>query len=219
MRNFSLFLCLAVLTVFSFNAPGQEAAPASSPSPTPKTVSKPRSFDQFDLKDGVKVYSSSGQQTTGRIIAPSANVELVDKSTHDGIGKLVSYFGQIETEYRSTDGQTFDSLSQDQPERALSRKLNAAFRITKIYSEGLLDQVPLKNDANQNLLADSQTIIVEALAVAAVRGDWTNNERKLSQLSGKYNADGIDKRKLLTAMLGRLNETMSRLKNQIAIKP
>ena len=205
--------------VFSITAAGQDAAPASSPSPTPKTVSKPRSFDQFDLKDGVKVYSSSGQQTTARIIVPSANVELVDKSTYDGILKLADRLSRAEMDYRSTAGQSFDPLSQDQPERALSRKLNALFWVTETQSSGLVDQFPLEHDANQVLLADIQTIISEALAVAAVRGDWTNNERKLSQLAEKYNAGGIDKRTLLTAMLGRLNETMSRLKNQIAIKP
>ena len=205
--------------VFSFTAAGQDVAPDPSPNSTPKTVSRPRSFDQFDLKDGVKIYSSSGQQSTRQIIGPSANVELLDKPIYDGILKLADRLIRAEMDYRSTTGQTFDPLSQDQPERALSRKLNALFWVTETHSSGLVDQFPLNNDANQNLLADSETIIVEALAVAAVRGDWTNNERKLTQLAGKYNADRIDKRTLLTAMLGRLNETMSRLKNQIAIKP
>ncbi|MFN6964418.1 MAG: hypothetical protein ACK4S4_11720 [Pyrinomonadaceae bacterium] len=190
----------------------QEPVPAATPDAAPTAVKRTRTFDQFDLPGGVQVKPAQGQ-TDGPI-----TVELVNADTYAGLLKLVDYFARVETEYRATDGQAFDPVSPDQPERALSRKLNAIYRVTEIYGKGLLGQAPLASASNQALLAEVQMIIREALAVAAVRGDWTHNTAKLAELADKYDAASSDKRVLLTAMLGQLNRRMTRLKGQIAVK-
>lgn len=213
MRIYFLIAMFFFLTVQT--AVGQTASP--DPTPTPKPVSKRRTFDQFDLSTGVGV-GASNSNTNSNATSRSTVTEFVDRQTFDGIAKLVEYVAQMDSEYRSTEGQTFDPTDRFQPESVLNRKLNAAYRLTEMFSSGLLDQEPLKNQNNIALLADSQNIIIEALAVAAVRGDWTNNQRKLAELADKYGAGSTEKRALLTAMVGRLNRNLTRLKSQIAFR-
>ncbi|MEO8041159.1 MAG: hypothetical protein ABI646_00995 [Acidobacteriota bacterium] len=213
---------LSLVIALSASAFSQTTPPATpDPAPTPKPAVKRRSFDQFDLSNGISI--NSGRDTSGVSNVPPSGLEFVDQRTYDAFVKLVEYVAEMETGYRLTAGMEFDPVDIAQPERVLSKKLNSTYRLTELFSEGLLDHSRFTNQFNLDLLSESQMIIREALAVAAVRGDWTRNERKLMELAAKYNAekgytdDMARKRAILTAMLDGLHGDLTQLKNQIAV--
>jgi hypothetical protein len=208
-----------------------QEAPAPSPQPTPKAAVKRRTFDQFDLSNGIRV-GVSGSAAAGYGAAKSDVVEFVDEQTYDGIRRLVEYVGKMETEYRSAvAGQSYKPNDWE-PLSTLNRHINATYRITEMFRGGLLDQRPLKDPMNLLLLEASESTLREAGNVAAISGGWSKNETMLAKMAIKYDAEQLPdnentrqtpgtentRRAVLTAMLARLNANFVQLMNQIAVK-
>lgn len=215
-----LAIVLTFLLVAVTGALGQETATSvqPEPSPTPKPAVKRRTFDQFDLSNGVgsRLGSNSGSASSAATVT-----EYVDRQTYDGIVRMVEYAARMESEYRSTDGVAVDPSHYYAPYNTLSRKLPALFRISEIYNAGLLDQPALKNPANTALIIQSQEVIVEMMTITnSTEEQLARNQPKLLPIAERYSAptNPVEKRPLLTAMFVRLNGNLARLKNQIAAK-
>jgi hypothetical protein len=210
-------LIVAIVTLAITGLAQEPTSPPAAPIPAPTPAVKRRTFDQFDLSDVVRLGSAPMSQGP----ASSAVVEQVDQQTYDGIARMVKYAADTSSEYRSAAGVTTDTSNFFEPNRVLLRKLPALFRITEIYRSGLLDEVPLKSPPNATLLARSQEIISEMVMIAnSTDAQFLRNQPKLVPLAEKYGAptDPVEKRPLLMAMFGRLNETFTLLLSRVALK-
>ncbi|HUR96723.1 MAG TPA: hypothetical protein VMZ26_01525 [Pyrinomonadaceae bacterium] len=227
-RKFALIV--GILLTVSAGVIAQEA-PAPSPQPTPRPAAKRRTFDQFDLSNGIRV-GTSGSAPIATGAPRSGTVELVDERTYEGVRRLVEYVGKMGSEYRSkVTGQNYKP-DDWQTLGALNREINAAYRITEMFREGLLDQTPLKDPLNILLLEESQATLREAGNLATVSGGWAKNETMLAKMAIKYNAEQLadtenarqlsgaenTRRAVLIAMLARLNANFAQLMSQIDVK-
>lgn len=191
---------------------------STEPAPTPKPAVKRRTFDQFDLSNGIRVATSESASTEYGA-DKSGVVEFVDERTYDGVRRLVEYVREMDAEYRyAATSKPNDWV----PLSTLNRKLNATYKITEMFREGLLDQKPLKDPMNILLLEESQITLREALSTVAISGGWSKNESMLGRMAVKYNAEqafGIEniRRAVVFAMLGRLNTNLGQLLGQIAV--
>jgi hypothetical protein len=201
-----------------------QTAPAGSPepTPTPRPAVKRRTFDQFDLSNGVTV-GTSGSRATGYRAAQSTVVEFVDERTYEGVRQLVKHIEKVGANYKSAvigpnyKPNDWETLS------TLNRELNAIQRILALFHDGLLDQQPLKNPMNVMLLELSQTTLQEAGNVGAIWGGWSKDATILAKMVAKYNAEetvGIEnmRRAALIAMLAQLKTNFTQLLSQIAVK-
>ena len=211
-----------VIAMFLITAVGAIAqdAPASQPepSPAPQPPIKRRTFDQFDLSNGIKLGSPAN---TGGRVSTQTLTEPVDERTYDGIARMVKYAAQIESEYRSTEGVTVDPSDHFEPYRVLSRKLPALYRIMEMFRAGLLEQPVLTNPANVALLNQNQKIVAEIQMISnSTEAQFARNQPKLMPIAETYGAptNPVEKRPLLTAMFGRLNRNFSQLISQVAVK-
>lgn len=196
-------ITLALLLGLAFNAYSQTAAPTPTPSVKPK-----RSFDQFDVRDGVRVSPSPGERTSpsnDRFTVYSTGrpePEKVDPVTYASMMRMSKYAFSIEESYRSP-------VSGDLADTALRRKLDTLYRIIEIHRVGLLEQKPLQNSWNQSLLKDSQRIIEDIFeTISLVQGSDAGCTGELKRICRTYSsppADGndhrVEKRKLLSSML------------------
>lgn len=204
---FAIFV-FASVSMFS------QTTPSPNTEPTPAPTVKRRTFDQFDLSNGIKIGSSSA-------ISTPAVTELVDRETYAGIERMVKYASQIETEYRSSEGVLIDPSDHFEPYRVLSRKLPALYRIMEMFRAGILEQPVMTNPANLALLKQNQQVLVEMqVIVNSSDAQLARNQPKLLPIAERYGSptDPVEKRPLLTAMFGRLNSNFSRLLNQVAVK-
>jgi hypothetical protein len=208
-----------VLVISSIAVAQTPQSESPEPSPTPKPPVKRRTFDQFDLSNGI----GGGLSSSNRVGPAStpAVTELVDQGTYDGIAQMVKYAAQIESEYRSTDGVTIDRADYFEPYRVLSRKLPALYRIMEMFRAGLLEQPVLTNPANVALLNQNQQILAETQMIAnSTDAQFARNQPKLLPIAERYGAPTypVEKRPLLTAMFVRLNGNFSRLIGQVAVR-
>jgi hypothetical protein len=215
-----LYRSILVVFVGLIVATATFAQDSSAPSPSPKPAAKRRTFDQFDLSDGVRV---GGRSISDSTLSGPAVVETVDAQMYDGIKRMVEYASRIEQEYRDSAG--VDPSDFFAPDRVLERKLPALYRIAEMFRVGLLDQPTLKNPANTKLISDVQMTISEAMPVVGLAAEkFPDAEKNLApfverygvQLS--YSGSVNEKRALLSAMIARINGDMSRLMNQVAVK-
>jgi hypothetical protein len=101
-----LAIVIAMFLITSIGGIAQDAPTSHpEPSPTPNPPVKRRTFDQFDLSNGIRLGSPSN---TGGPALTQAVTEPVDGHTYDGIARMVKYAAQIESEYRSTEGLTVE---------------------------------------------------------------------------------------------------------------
>ena len=220
----SIFLILLLFIAGLSGDALAQTTPSSSPepAPTPGPAVKRRTFDQFDLSNGVTIATPSSN-VIGSGVSQTAVVEFVDERTYDGIRQLVEFVEDMGADYRSAvigpnyKPNDWETLS------ALNSKLNATQRIIALFHDGLLDQKPLKNPMNVMILELSQTTLQEAGSVAAIYGGWSKNPTILEKMAAKYNAEetvGIEnmRRAILIAMLAQLKTNFSQLLTQIAVK-
>lgn len=213
-KSFLTGLLVAVLSLVTL---GQQETrePKTEPSPTPKPPMQRRAFDQFDLSSGIRVVSP---QNTGSdtLVAP----ELVDNRTYEGIEQMIRYAARTESEYRASEGEKIDPGDHFEPNRILSRKLPALFRILEMFRAGLLDQPVMTNKANLDLLERNQEIISEMMMIVnSTEAQLARNQAKLVPIAERYAAptSPVEKRPLLSAMFGKLNGNFVRLKSQISL--
>ena len=205
-----ILVAIFVLTVTAGVA--QDAPPKTEPAPTPKPAVKRRTFDQFDLSNGVR----SGPGTPSPTV-----IEFVDSQTYDGIARLVKYSASIETEYRSSEGVTIDPSDHFEPYRVLGRKLPALYRISEMFLAGLLDQPVMTNAANIEMLKQNQQIIADLQMISNSSNlQMARNQPKLVPIAERYGAPTypVEKRPLMNAMFVRVNGNFSRLMSQVAVK-
>lgn len=213
-RFLILLTTLLIATVSTF---GQEPpTPVAEASPTSNPPVRRRTFDQFDLSNGVGIKSTA----TSGVKTPPAVVEQVDQQTYIGIARMVNFAADIEAEFRSTDGIAIDASDHFEPYRVLARKIPALYRITEVYRSGLLDEVPLTNSANVELLTQNQGLIIEITKIAfATDAQLAQNQAVVIPTAEKFGVANrpVVKRPLLYAMFARLNKDFSRLMTQVAV--
>jgi len=218
MKNIGLLIAIKVTIAATVaGAIAQEAtSPQPLPSPAPKPV-KRRSFDQFDVSGGIRVGSPAG---VGEGVPAAAFTERVDQQTYDGIVRMVEYAKNMELEYQGSEGMVIDPADHFEPYRVLSRKLPALYRIIEMFRAGMLDQPVLTNSGNTGLLNQNQLIIAEMQMISnSTEAQLARNQAKLLPIAERYGApkDPVEKRPLLAAMFGRLNENFSRLMRQVTV--
>ena len=211
MLNRFVLANIVVLLLAAATIAQEPAVAKPEPTPAPKPAVKRRTFDQFDLSNGIGRSNSA---------APSVT-EFVDQQTFDGIAHMVKYAAQIESEFRSTDGVIVDSSHYFAPYNTLSRKLPALFRIMEMFRAGLLEQPVLTNPANVGLLNENQQLLSEMQMIAnSSEAQIARNQPKALALAEKYGAPTypVEKRPLLNAMFERMNGNFTRLMRQVSLR-
>ena len=114
-----------------------------------------------------------------------------------------------------------DPRDHFEPNRVLSRKLPALYRIMEMFRAGLLDQPVLTNPANLAILSQNQQVIGEMqMIVNSTDEQLARNQPKLLPIAKRYGAPAnpVEKRPLLTAMFVRLNGNFASLLSQVTVK-
>lgn len=214
--KYRVALLIGTLLVAMTAAAAAQETQNSLPTPTPTPAQKRRAFDQFDLSSGPGIGTASRPERRAAAVS-----ELVDKSTYDGIVKLVDFVSQTETEFRSSEGVAVKASDHFEPYRVLSRKLPALFRISEMLRSGLLDQAGLTDPSNLAILGEIQQVLTEMhMVTISTETELARNQPRLIPIAERYGAPTypVEKRPLLSAMFTRLTGNFSRLKSQVKPK-
>jgi hypothetical protein len=205
---------------------------------------KKRGLDQFDLSEGIRVDKPQGKgaDTEGRfteIKTPPREPERVDESTYHGVRQMVQeaisidYLGLFEPggHFRFVgDDQTSASRdggpsARSAPDRILSARLNSLNRVVEIYRVGLLDQKPLQDRRNVDLLTENQKMISDIMrAMDVIRGKQFDCEvYEIKPLCSLYypgyvpHKNAYEKKVLIAGMLTQLKKNFEMLRRNIAL--
>ena len=192
---------------------------------------KKRGLDQFHISGGVRVEKPQDKTTapTDRFTVyetPPREPEQVDSSTYEGLMKMVQEAASIEEGYRTSAARDGGPSLQVTPESTLARKLTSLNRVNEMYLTGLLDQKPLQDDLNVNILNQNKRMIATIMMVMdRVRTEQFNCEAPdLSSLCSNYyigyvsNKDAYEKKVLIRGMLTQLKKSFESLKRNVAIR-
>lgn len=189
-----------------------------------------RGLDQFDLSNGVRVDKPQGKgaDTQGRFTefkTPPREPERVDESTYEGVKRMVQEAFSIEEGYRSSIARDGGPSLRPTAESVLARKLPSLNRVIEIYRVGLLDQHPLQDRRNVDLLTENQKVISEIMRAAdAIRGEQFDCEVSgIKPLCSLYyrgyvpNGGPFEKTVLISGMLTALNRNFKELQGNLAV--
>lgn len=190
-----------------------------------------RGLDQFDLSNGVRVDKPQGKgaDTQGRFTefkTPPREPERVDESTYEGVKRMVQEAFSIEEGYRSSIARDGGPSLRPTAESVLARKLPSLNRVIEIYRVGLLDQTPLQDRYNVDLLTENQRVMSDIMRAMDVirREQFDCDGREIKGLCSRYyngyvpNSGPVEKQTLIIAMLTELKNNFKQLQGNVALK-
>ena len=212
-------MAAATVTVSAQEPPAVQ--PGTSPPPT-NTV-KRRTFDQFDLSNGISLPPAA----PGSISIPGykpAVVEMLGEGKFEVISQLISHSKSVEAEYRSVLQQNIDPFSNASYQKHLRHDLTGILRVSEVQRAGMFGQTAIRSESNISLLKENEDIVTMMIVFLDLDKNRPGSVPKdLIEVAGIYGftlapGDTVSQRlPLFDAMFTRLNANFDRLRSQIAI--
>jgi hypothetical protein len=219
----------AVLFIVLANAYFLQAqAPLPTNSPTPTATKSRPSLDQFDLPNGIQLSNGTSTAADLSVAGRQVVVEVVSIDTYEGVQKLLEYSQGAERAIRSNWGMKQNPSDFYAPETVLKRNISAINRVIETLRTGLFGQ-RITNTENLRLLRENLGILgdVQAVLTAMPNGqEETSYTGTLKLLADRYGAQPpygtttdmiVEKRMLISAMMGRLNRNFTLLLSQLSV--
>ena len=223
--------CIAILFLVGVGSAVSSYAQSTNGAPR-------RGLDQFDINEGVRVDAPRGQDggcagsasgvgqsggfgsgggTSGgqgsgsqdrfTVSTPRRQPERLDEQTYASVRQMVQEGFSIEKRYRASIYNSVDPCAHVVTE-ILKQKLESLNKAIDLLRVGLLDQKPLRDVWNLELLNRSQEVISHImLAMASIKGDRVECTGENKMFCVRYypgyvsTGGSIEKQKLIAAML------------------
>ncbi|MEO8650255.1 MAG: hypothetical protein ABI539_13900 [Acidobacteriota bacterium] len=221
LRHWLIMIC--IVSVSALTAYAQEPPTLQpDPSPTPVRTVKRRTFDQFDLSNGISLPSLPQTSVSGPAYKPAA-IELLSEDKFEVIGQLIGHSKSVEAEYRSVLQQNIDPFSNAPYQKHLRHDLMGILRVSEVQRVGMFGQTPLRSESNLSLLNENEDIVNMMIVFLELDKSRPNSlPKELIEVCRIYGFtlaldDAASQRlPLFDAMFTRLNRNFERLKSQIA---
>ncbi len=205
LRHWLIMIC--IVSVSALTAYAQEPPTLQpDPSPTPVRTVKRRTFDQFDLSNGISLPSLP-----------------LSEDKFEVIGQLIGHSKSVEAEYRSVLQQNIDPFSNAPYQKHLRHDLMGILRVSEVQRVGMFGQTPLRSESNLSLLNENEDIVNMMIVFLELDKSRPNSlPKELIEVCRIYGFtlaldDAASQRlPLFDAMFTRLNRNFERLKSQIA---
>jgi hypothetical protein len=225
MTRYLLFT-LSILVALSAAVFSQTASsPAPDPTPSPRPAAKRRTFDQFDLSNGIRLPSSTPSVYGDG--APAV-AEPVDQGLFDTISQINESAVFLQGELASALEQKVEISARSQFGKFFTHRMDGIMMLSETSRLDTFGMGGVKTDSNKKLLfqvQDSGNDIVQLVAIDAAA--YTRFPKEWNVLAEKYNVPlldtgpntlRLDKPALLTAMMRRMTSDLAQLKRQLVVK-
>jgi hypothetical protein len=225
MTRYLLFT-LTIFVALNASAFSQTASsPAPDPTPSSRPAAKRRTFDQFDLSNGIRLPSSS--QTVAGDGTPAV-AEPVAQGLFDTIDQINESAVFLQGELASALEQNVEISARSQFGKFFTHRMDGIMMLSETSRLDTLGLGGFKTESNKKLLfqvQDSGNDIVQLIGVDAV--GYTRFPKEWNVLTEKYNVPlldtgpntlRLDKPALLTAMMRRMTSDLALLKRQLVVR-
>jgi hypothetical protein len=221
-----LLSTLSVLVAISGSVFSQTtSSPSPDPTPSPRPAAKRRTFDQFDLSNGIRLPSSS---STADGNGTPAVTEAVDQGLYNTINQINESAVFLQAELASALAQNVEISARSEFGKFFRHRMDGIMMLSETSRLDTLGMGGVKTDSNKKLLfqvQDSGNDIVQLVGIDAV--GYTRFPKEWNVLAEKYNVPlldtgpntlRLDKPALLTAMMRRMTSDLAQLKRQLVVK-
>jgi hypothetical protein len=221
-----LLSTLSVLVAISGSVFSQTtSSPSPDPTPSPRPAAKRRTFDQFDLSNGIRLPSSS---STADGNGTPAVTEAIDQDLYNTINQINESAVFLQGELASALAQNVEISARSEFGKFFRHRMDGIMMLSETSRLDTLGMGGVKTDSNKKLLfqvQDSGNDIVQLVGIDAV--GYTRFPKEWNVLAEKYNVPlldtgpntlRLDKPALLTAMMRRMTSDLAQLKRQLVVK-
>jgi hypothetical protein len=221
-----LLSTLSILVAISASAFSQTtSSPVPDPTPSPRPAAKRRTFDQFDLSNGIRLPSSSSSADGN---GTPAVIEAVNQGLYDTINQINESAVFLQGELASALAQNVEISARSQFGKSFTHRMDGIMMLSETSRLDTFGMGGVKTESNKKLLfqvQDAGNDIVQLVGIDAV--GYTRFPKEWNVLAEKYNVPlldtgpntlRLDKPALLTAMMRRMTSNLAQLRSQLVVK-
>jgi hypothetical protein len=225
MTRYLLSTLLIIVAVSASVFAQTTSSPSPDPTPSPRPATKRRTFDQFDLSNGIRLPSSSSSADGN---ATPAVIEPVEQGLYDTINQINESAVFLQGELVSALAENVEISARSQFGKFFTHRMDGIMMLSETSRLDTFGMGGVKTESNKKLLfqvQDSGNDIVQLVAIDAA--GYTRFPKEWNILTEKYNVPlldtgpntlRLDKPALLTAMMRRMTSDLAQLKRQLVVR-